>query len=447
MAYVPKHVYDVFLSYASENNQPPACWVDDFKAQLENALRSELAVCYGERRLVVWQDKERLKPGFLLTESIRAALSRTAAFVSLYSPSYLASGYCAAERKFFTEACGRPVESGTASRLVNVVIRTSGEVDALLRPNDLHARLCGPHGPLPQGSTEFQAEFQRLVDSLTATLKLLRNQAPKVYVSLPDNAAPDDTLSKHTIKLLEDLSTAGYARTSEVHPAHWGDTQLEDEIRTARLSVHLVADPTDALTRRQIEAALRAGVPVEVWLSESARTSASDWVRNRVPGPGREYSEDTFTAFCRRVQEILTRSAEPAVPAAPVTNARKVFVLFNPQQDKEAAAAIRRRLVSRSLNVTFELPSWDDVHGVLVYHKGADDTWFESKLETVTNVPVIRAACIVPPPDKDHARALAQDYRFTPPSDMLSPEQDAGLLLEGDDHEHLQPFVNAVLGR
>src|SRR5215469_11025948 len=118
MAYVPKHSCDVFLSYAHVDNPKTAPWVDTFKQELETALRQELPICCGERRLQVWQDIERLKPGFSLSQEIRKALGRTAAVISLYSPGYLASGYCAEERAAFEAHCGREIKCETFSRLI-----------------------------------------------------------------------------------------------------------------------------------------------------------------------------------------------------------------------------------------------------------------------------------------------------------------------------------------
>src|SRR5262245_37367534 len=114
MAYVPRCVYDVFLSYAHIDNVSASGdpWVDRFKKELETELRRELAVCVGERRFVVWQDTERLKPGFALTQSIREALGKTAVVVSLFSPAYLGSGYCAEERASFERQCGDRLRVG-----------------------------------------------------------------------------------------------------------------------------------------------------------------------------------------------------------------------------------------------------------------------------------------------------------------------------------------------
>jgi hypothetical protein len=451
MAYVPKCVYDVFLSYAHVDNLPAVGdrWVDRFKKQLEAELRAELAVCLGEQRFVVWQDVERLKPGFSLSQSIREALGKTAVVISLYSPGYIGSGYCADERASFEQQCGDRLRLGTSSRLINVIIRSSQDV-VRLASVDLFAKLFNTAGPLAIGSDAFHAEFASLVQAVKSLLEGMRQQFPKVYVAL-GGASGDPELvtfiTKTTANLLEELSQAGYARTTEIHPGFYSDQQLEQEIGEAMLSIHPVTDPSDLLTRRQIEAACRTGVPVLVWLAPSALGPDSAWIRKTVPGPRREYSTCAFSTFCERVKRVLGDTAGKGV-GAPRPNKRKtVFLLRNSRvaADKQGADSVRRRLESRGVDVTFEVQDWDALDGVLVYQREADNRWFETKLKFVATAPVVRAACTLPPPDKSWALQAAHDYDFRSLSafDRLDPR----LLLEGDDSQHLQPFLEAVLAR
>jgi hypothetical protein len=450
MAYVPKCVYDVFLSYAHVDNQDGDRWVDRFKKELERVLREELAVCVGEQRFVVWQDVERLKPGFALTQSIREALSKTAVVISLYSPNYLASGYCAEERSTFEQLCGDRLRIGESSRLINVIIRSTPDV-VRLASRDLFATLANNNGPLVIGSDPFRDQFIRVVQAVKALLEGMRREFPKVYVALngpSGNPDLDARITKATVKLLEDLSQAGYARTTEIHPGFYSsDADIEDEIHTAKVSVHLVGQPSDPLARRQIEAACRANVPVLVWLAEDAREQDAEWIRKTIPAPGREYSTAAFEVFCDRVKEMLARNvARPAAESLPA-RPKTVFLLRNARipTDREGAESVRRRLEAQRLSVTFDTKSWDVLDGVLVYQKAAEDKWFETKLAYVMNAPVVRAACTIPPPDKKRAVQAAQDYNFKPAPDI--DRQDPRLLLKGDAHQDLQPFVEAVLGR
>src|SRR5947209_10281058 len=126
MAYVPQYHHDVFISYAHRDEQTPddgPGWVSAFAS----ALRVELGAELGDDP-VVWFDRERLKPGFVLSETIRYDLSRTAVFLRLQSPSSDQSGYCAQELDWFRSPQlpldGMEVEGH--SRLISVIIRTKG---------------------------------------------------------------------------------------------------------------------------------------------------------------------------------------------------------------------------------------------------------------------------------------------------------------------------------
>jgi hypothetical protein len=396
----------------------------------------------------VWQDTDGLKAGNSLSQSIRETLSRTAAVVSLYSPNYFASDYCVFEREAFEKLCGAEIRCETYSRLINVVIRSNDDVKRFASGDRLYANLCDAGGPLKVGSEPFRQELGKLVQALKGLLETMRKKAPKVYVSLPSAGREDDSntfISKKTEELLQNLSQWGYARTTEFHPGFYRDADLEEEIRASLLSVHLVFDVSDPLTRRQIEATLRAGVPMLVWLAESARGDRAGWIAEKVPGKNREYSEDAFPDFCDRVRNFLEGLANPPVPNAKSGPAKTVFVLRHPQVDSKATASLRNRLIAKNLSVTFENKDadWDAIHGVLVYQKDATVNWFKTKLEFVANKPLVRAACPVSPPDKSQARQVADDFLFRPPS-AFDPK-DPRILLEGDQHDDLRPFIDAVL--
>jgi hypothetical protein len=81
MAYVPQYHHDVFISYAhrdelTADGRPG--WVSAFASELGVQLGAEL----GDDP-VIWFDRERLKPGFMLSENIRYDLSRSTIFLRL----------------------------------------------------------------------------------------------------------------------------------------------------------------------------------------------------------------------------------------------------------------------------------------------------------------------------------------------------------------------------
>jgi hypothetical protein len=89
MAYVPGYDFDVFISYAHDNNTDG--WVTRFQKRLAEKLTEYLG---GEQKPVVWFDNRNLAYGDSVRAEIQRILERSAAVVSVISPSYLSSEYC-----------------------------------------------------------------------------------------------------------------------------------------------------------------------------------------------------------------------------------------------------------------------------------------------------------------------------------------------------------------
>jgi hypothetical protein len=132
LAYVPQYHHDVFISYAHRDeltaDEKPG-WVSAF----ETALRIELGAALGDDP-VIWFDRNRLKPGFVLSHTIRYDLSRTAIFLRLESPSYWQSPYCNQEFEWFSspELPLDSIQIEGRSRIVSVIVRPSGFRTALI---------------------------------------------------------------------------------------------------------------------------------------------------------------------------------------------------------------------------------------------------------------------------------------------------------------------------
>lgn len=434
MAWVPKYFYDVFLSYAHVDNEGSDRWVSRFQTELEHQLQVKLGA-WGDRRATVWMDeKNRMKPGYVIGDTIKQALARTAAVVSLYSPGYVASGYCGKERAEFETLCGDRLRCGNISRLLNVVLGSDANVRRAVAGSALYADF-----------TRDGAEMGKLAAALKELLTAMREQFPPVYVALP--VEPGSDAGQKTLEILNALSTAGYRRTSETHPLHLRDSQeLQEEIRSGLLSVHVVDDPGDDLALRQIRAAAGAGKPMLVWLSDTARRSpAADEIYRIVPGKGREVSAAFFSEFRERVVQLLPRivSGQWPEPPPPVRARKTIFFLFHPQKDGTDAASVLRRL-QNDFEVTRQGGPTCESDGVLVYQKEAGDKWFETKLSVIKDMRGVKGAWPVAPPDKDAALRAASDFRFryAPEIDPIDPR----LLLNSADPDPLRPFVDLVKG-
>src|SRR5215471_14051133 len=102
MAYVPGFEYDLFLSYASGDNDQGA--VEEFTAVLQKHISDNLVNSFSPQDKVhIYFDRERLASQTAVNweDDLRAAASSSALLVPLLSPNYLSSTYCSKERDWF----------------------------------------------------------------------------------------------------------------------------------------------------------------------------------------------------------------------------------------------------------------------------------------------------------------------------------------------------------
>jgi hypothetical protein len=109
MAFVPRYKHDIFVSYARADDrpyfeplsgeEPPVGWVGMLVRQLKNQLGQKIG--RGDA-CEIWFDNHNLRGNHTLTEEITAQLERSAIFLAIVSPGYLASAWCLDELRVFT---------------------------------------------------------------------------------------------------------------------------------------------------------------------------------------------------------------------------------------------------------------------------------------------------------------------------------------------------------
>ncbi len=102
MPYVPGFEYDLFISYASEDNSQGA--VEEFVATLEKHIADNLVNSFSPKEKIrIYLDRQRLAKQTAVNweEQLKAAASSSAILVPLLSPNYLSSPYCSKERSWF----------------------------------------------------------------------------------------------------------------------------------------------------------------------------------------------------------------------------------------------------------------------------------------------------------------------------------------------------------
>jgi hypothetical protein len=99
---MPNYPYDVFVSYATRDDQPfPGVteqgWITTFVKQLSVLLIQKL----DRREISIWTDRAEIQGNDVLTPAIKEGLAGAATLLMFLSPQYLASSWCQKELETF----------------------------------------------------------------------------------------------------------------------------------------------------------------------------------------------------------------------------------------------------------------------------------------------------------------------------------------------------------
>ena len=179
MAYVPGFRYDLFFSYASEDNVDG--WVEKFQAHLTGELARLLGRPFSEK--TVFLDKLRLQVGQAYPAELDNSARDSALLVSLLSPSYLTSDWCSREREVFQQLCAP--KSSFVESLAVVQVRPPGSVGVPQTLRDAQRAdlvIPGFQEPWPVGSGKWIEAVNRLAVEIREALHKLRGRAGAVFV-------------------------------------------------------------------------------------------------------------------------------------------------------------------------------------------------------------------------------------------------------------------------
>ena len=177
MSYVPGFRYDLFVSYASEDNVDG--WVEKLQTQLTGELTRLLGRPFSER--TVFFDKLRLNVGQAYPEELDNAARDGALLVALLSPNYGTSEWCGRERRVFQQRL--PRGASFVDCLAAVRVRPAGALPRVLEDAQ-HKDFVIPefHEPWPAGSGKWLETVNQLAVGLKTVLQKLRNCAGSVFV-------------------------------------------------------------------------------------------------------------------------------------------------------------------------------------------------------------------------------------------------------------------------
>lgn len=291
MAFVAGFEHDVFISYAHVDNLPlregEQGWVSQFHRELQVALAARLG---RTEAFTIWRDA-KLGGNDAFDEAIARRLGGSALLVTIVSPSYCASAYCARELEAFLAAADPALAAPLAERrrVLKIELRRVDDEPAALR------ELTGRRFYRVDPATEAEEPFRRTLEadpdqqywmalrdvaaSIEQTLKALRQAAARpagtaaaatapiarrqsdpdaiTAVTAPPprrRAPPEPAGAVYLAEVADDLEETreGVRRSLEQHgievlpasplPREAGAlrTRVEADLARARFSVHLV---------------------------------------------------------------------------------------------------------------------------------------------------------------------------------------------------------------
>jgi TIR domain len=241
MAYVPGCRYDLFLSYASENNRD--AWVEQF----ERALAQELGDLLGRQfdaKQSVFFDKRDLEVAQSFPDRLQGAARDSAILLPVLSPGYLTSPWCNRERtEFFSKL---PQGAGLADCLAPVMVRPIDEngMDKVYR-NAQRLSFLGPDDqtPVAVGSPEWTSRVKKLASQLKRALQALRRKCRPVFLGKAPDSERAQKLREWCCAELE----RRYFRTVPEALAPLDDAdQVRASLQDAGLAVHFLGGSDSA---------------------------------------------------------------------------------------------------------------------------------------------------------------------------------------------------------
>lgn len=213
-AYIPSFKNDIFVSYASVNNQPRSEETPDsgWISTLVNNLRKGIDEDLGRKdSCLIWKDN-RLLPGASLTDEITDNLHNSAIMLMFLSTGYLESGWCKKEKEIFMEAL-----RSNNQDFSNIIIIEKQKLDkndipeklkdslriSFWKANDESLRsrtLCDYD--LNYGKDIYWSKINDLVTALSEKIKNLKKQFV-TQQTIPITAPPKNGNNKGTIFLAE----------------------------------------------------------------------------------------------------------------------------------------------------------------------------------------------------------------------------------------------------
>ena len=302
MSYVPGFEYDVFISYAHVDNRPPPPRQDGWIKLLHDYLESRLPQLLGRAaNFQIFRDP-KLDGNDEFAEVISNAFAKSAAFISVVSPSYVKSKWCLKELGGFCEQQHEKFSLfvGHRARVFSVIVLPVDDKSyppsypQKLRDKtlgyeffeiDSHSKQVSQFWPDRGGHPDvrFEDEAERICSGLAKLLEeMATKNRPVVYLAevtddlIHDRQNVQDALDQRGIDVLPENALPVEANALR--------DRVTQDLSDAKLSVHMIGEyygkapsgDTKSIVQIQLELALElsqsAQRPVLIWITPDLQT-------------------------------------------------------------------------------------------------------------------------------------------------------------------------------
>ena len=344
MAYVPSYEHDVFVSYAHVDDEPELGEKDGWVTTLVSTLKKRLAQKLGRSdALSLWMDHELLGHAGV-SRQIADALERTATFIVILSPGYIASSWCQREMSAFLGHVAKRRQSSSSQIFVvrrdKIDGREPEELAELpgyqfwvqddLKPT---THILGTPRPDPSDS-RYYSTLNDLVTELADHLKSLRDpthrgpqkiipaERPTIFIAetTDDLDEVHDDVKRYLLQAgLHVLPDCWYPRDPAAFQRAAARDLERSEIFVQLLSARMgkrTPDVPDGYAHLQFHMAESAGKPIIQWRSEELDTTKIGDARHRALLERETVLAVGIEEFKRTIKESVVK--KPAPPAKPI---------------------------------------------------------------------------------------------------------------------------------
>ena len=443
------YTIDLFISYAHIDNQPMAAdkagWISRFHKSLDTLLCMRLG-----KRVRIWRD-DKLKGNDRFAEEIVQKFDSTAVLVSILSPRYLKSEWCARE---VDEFCKR-AESGLFvenKARVFKVFKTPVERENAL-PQIMQDILGYDFFVFEDGvpmeldviyGQKYGQDFNRQVNKLAFEITELLNtiegvqQAKNDTTADVENKKPVVYLSectfdmRHTRDVIEtQLKCLGYSVLPDKHLPRDEDAYIAavgELIQKSDVSVHLIgeqygavpdgpSDESTAIIQNTLAAqhSQRSNLTRLIWLEEglaSSNTKQQEFIDSLHSNADVQKGADLLSGDIETLKSSLQRmldkiengdQATPEVESEPPlveTAQETTLYLICTEQDRKATVPLRKYMRQQGVRVSMPAFKGDasevrqinqklltSSHSIMVFYGEGEETWKRSVDTEVRKLP------------------------------------------------------------